>query len=923
MNTARDRVLCFLTAVVLALAGCGGKDAASYIASAKNYMAKADYKSATIEIKNALQKDPDNKDARTMLAKALLETGNPAGAETEIRKATSLGAPADEAYPLLARALAGQREFKKLTTELGGIRLDTPAARANLAVALAAGHFAQGNVDLAQSALDAALADRPGDADALVMKAQIEARRGNIDAARKFVDQALSSSPDHLEALLIKAEFAASDGKRDEAEKLLDQAIAKHPTAPAPRFAMVSLALRSGKMDAAKAQVAKMKESAPRDFRTLYADALVSFTTGDAAGARDAIQRVLAVAPDNPQSLLLSGLVNSQLGSFAVAEDSLRKVLAKVPNEPTAVRALAAVYLRTGRAPQAVETLGQALKTRGDDPLLLRAAGEAYLAAGNLALATKAYERANALDKSDMAGRVRLAQVRLQAGDAARAFSDLDALSASDSSKYQADLALFSAHLRRHEYDKALAAADAILKKQPASAIPHYLRGIAYLAKRDLKNARASFEKALEIQPDYHAAARSLAIIDIQEGSVEAARDRYTRLLAKYPNNEDLLLGSAEVLRASGASQEKIREALDKAVAANPTSVRARLALVAHSAQYGDAKAAIATTQAALAGIPNDPQLTEALGTYQLASGDANQALETFKRLVQLQPQNPLALLRLAQAQSAAKDYTSAIDSERKALALRPDLAASWTALAKTHLASGKPDAALAEARKVQKDFPEKAFGYMLEGEIYAAQKKWGEAAKAYEAAMARQPSSLLVAKQYAALVSAGKSADATATANKWTKAHPDDATISLLLAQQSQQKKDYATASAGYRRVLEIDSDNVVALNNLAWILAEQKDPKAIEYAEEAHRLSPFNANVLDTLGWTVTRSGDPKRGVQLLRMASNLSPRHAEIRLHLAQALNNAGDKTGARRELTELTKLAKDSPVRIEAEKLLATL
>ncbi len=127
--------------------------------------------------------------------------------------------------------------------------------------------------------------------------------------------------------------------------------------------------------------------------------------------------------------------------------------------------------------------------------------------------------------------------------------------------------------------------------------------------------------------------------------------------------------------------------------------------------------------------------------------------------------------------------------------------------------------------------------------------------------------------------------------ANKWSKAHPDDATIPLVLAQQSQQRKDYAAASAGYRRVLEIDSDNVVALNNLAWILAEQKDPKAIEYAEEAHRLSPFNANVLDTLGWTVTRSGDPKRGVQLLRMASNLSPRHAEIRLHLAQALNNAG--------------------------------
>jgi len=82
MKILHARVLCWLFATAL-LAGCGGKDAASFIASAKSYMAKADYSAATIEIKNALQKDPDNREARTLLAKALLETGNPGAAETE------------------------------------------------------------------------------------------------------------------------------------------------------------------------------------------------------------------------------------------------------------------------------------------------------------------------------------------------------------------------------------------------------------------------------------------------------------------------------------------------------------------------------------------------------------------------------------------------------------------------------------------------------------------------------------------------------------------------------------------------------------------------------------------------------------------------------------------------------------------------
>jgi putative PEP-CTERM system TPR-repeat lipoprotein len=720
--------------------------------------------------------------------------------------------------------------------------------------------------------------------------------------------------------LLVKAEFEAVDGRRDAAEKLVEQAIAKHGSSVAARFGMVSLALRGGKLDVAKAQVAKMKEIAPRDFRTLYAEALISFVSGDAAAARDALQRVLAVAPDNPQSLLLSGLVHAQLGSFAQAEDALRKVLAKSPNEPTATRALAAVFMRSGRAGQAVDTLNQALKRHADDPLLLRAVGEAYLASGNLKLATQAYERASALDKADVSSKIRLAQVRMQSGETARAFSDLDALAASDSSKSQAELALFAEHLRRRQYDKALAAADAIEKKQPQSPLPANLRGTVYLAKRDLPKARASFEKALELQPDYHAAAQSLAIIDIQEGHVEAARDRYARLLSKHPNNEELLLASAEIQHLSGAPRDKVRETLDKAVAANPTSVRARLAQISFSQRQGDFTKAIANAQAALAAIPNDPQLTDALAASQAASGELPQATETFKRLVQLQPENPGALLRLAAVQTAAKDYAGAVDSSRRALALRADLAVAWTTLAKGLLLSGKPDAAIAEAHKVQKDHPDKAFGYLLEGEVLAAQRKWADSAKAFEAALARQASPALVVKQYQALVNAGKTADATALANKWAKAHADDATIPLLLAQQSQQRNDLDTAVAGYRRVLEIDSDNIVALNNLAWILSERKDPKGLEYAEEAHRLSPFNPNVLDTLGWSIARTGDPKRGVQLLRMAHNLAPREAEIRLHLAQALRESGDKEGARRELTELTKLDAASPVRAQAEKLL---
>ncbi len=153
---------------------------------------------------------------------------------------------------------------------------------------------------------------------------------------------------------------------------------------------------------------------------------------------------------------------------------------------------------------------------------------------------------------------------------------------------------------------------------------------------------------------------------------------------------------------------------------------------------------------------------------------------------------------------------------------------------------------------------------------------------------------------------------------------HPDDVTIPLMLAQQHQQQKDLAAAKTGYRKVLGIDADNVVALNNLAFLLTEEKDPKGLEYAEHAHRLAPFNPNILDTYGWSLMRNGQAARGAKLLQMAASLAPGEPEIRLHLAQALAASGDKAGARKELGPLTtKLDKNSPIRAEAEKLLGTL
>jgi putative PEP-CTERM system TPR-repeat lipoprotein len=924
MNKRSLHTLAYVAALVAVtvLFGCG-KDTASFIASANSYMAKHDYPAAIIELKNALQKEPGNGEARLLLASAMLASSDPVSAEAEVRKAIDAGLPPDRTHPILLRSLVAQGQMAKAIKEMENQRVENPAARSEIAVSLAIANAALGKVEVARTLIDATLAEQPQYVKALLLKAQLLGLTRDLDGALASIDAALKASPDDVDALLMKAEFEMAHNRRDNAQKLMEHAVEAHPNSLAARSALATLAATSGKLDIAKAQVAKMREIEPRDFRTTYADALVAFASGDNPRAHEALVRLLSARPNHQPSMLLSGMVDFQMGSYATAEEMLRKVLARRPSDSTGRRVLASLYLRTGRAQGALDLLEPVLKQQTNDVVALRVAGEAYLATGQAQLAASAYERANELDKSNVASQVRLAQVRFATGETTRAFGDLEALSAKSPSANQADLALFSAHLTRKEYDNALAVVDALEKKQAKSPLPSYLRGLVYASMRDLEKARVNFEKALEIQPDFDVAASTLAALDVQQGKPQLARDRYDRLLAKHPKNEQLLLASAALVEMTGGTQDQVRSALDKAVTANPTSVKSRLARINYDVRRRDAKSALASVQSALAAIPKDPRLVDVLATVQLMNGEFNQAVETLKQLVALQPENPMPLLRLAELQTSLKDYGGALENQRKALALKPDLPQALASLSRTFVTAGRPEAAITEARRLQKEQPDRAIGYGLEAEVLASQKKWAESAAVFKTALARQPSSAIAVRLYVVLQSAGRSAEATAVADKWIKDHPKDVVMLELIAQQSQQRKAYRDAAEGYRRVLDVDPSSVSALNNLAWILTEQNDPKGLEYAEQAHRLAPMNPNVLDTYGWALARTGEPKRGVVLLRMASALAPAQNEIRLRLAKALIDSGDKSGARLTLTELSKLDKDSPIRMEAEKLLGTL
>ena len=912
----------FLLSGVLLLGSCSQESPESLIKSAKEYIAKRDYAAAAIQLKNALQQQ-ENGEARYLLATTQIQQGDLGAAELHLRQAIDSRFAPDTVYPELGRVMLELGDFRKLVTELANVNIDDPGAKSMVKAVVGEAYFGLGQIDDARKAFSVALASNPSEPRARVGEARIIAAQGDIASATTLVGSILAVAPNQPQALALKADLLIAQSKPDEAVATLSALVNAAPYNGHARSALVSLLIAGDKFEQAGAGIAAMKKALPRDIRWRYLEGVLAFRRAQPVQARDAVLQVLNVIPDHGPSLLLAAAAEYQIGSLSTAENHLRKVLATYPRSLYARNLLVATYLRKGQPLKAEDTLAPGLKQAPQDPTVLRAAGEVAFANNKFADAAKYYEQALAIEKDSVALRTRLAQIRLATGETVRALEDLQTASGLDKNAYQADLSLVSAYLSQKQYEKALAAVATLERKQPANPLTYATKATVFIAKQDVKNARASLEKALSIQFNYLPAARILAGLDVADKNPEAAKARFETILAKEPANDSALLSLAETQIAAKALHKEIVATFDRAIKANPASASARVALVKFHSRNRDTQSALAAAQAAVAAMPNDPGIIDALGLAQLASGDTAQAIETFNKLTLLLPDSPLPLMRLASAQYAAKQVDAPIQALRKALVLNPDFLEAQRQLIIAQLAAGRADEALKETKAIQKARPRESIGFAMEGDVLANQNKHIEAANAYAEGIKRQPDAGLVVRQLELLQAAGKPIEADAVLTKWLQENPKDPVVRFHLGNAAVQNNDYKNAAARYREVFALQPDNLAVLNNLAWVLNEMQDPAAMGFAEKAYAISPDNADVQDTYGWLLVNKGDTKRGIEVLSRAVATAPKAVEPRLHLAKALMKSGDKAAAKRELDTLATMVKGGPAKAEVEKLLQSL
>lgn len=906
-------------AVVASLiAACGGEKPEAMVASARDYLAKNDPRAAMIQLKNVLQKDPTLGEARFLLGKALFETGDMAGAEVELRKAMEAKYSTDQVVPVLAQVMMATGQSKKVFDELQKISMTSPEAQADFAASIAQAYAAQGNVEKAKAAIDSALASNPDQPRAALMKARLLVAEKDVAGALAIIDRLLTKNERQPEAWIMKGDILEFQKDAEGALAAYHKAVDVKPEAVAGHVSLINAYLRRDKLDEAGQQLANMKKSAPKSLPGLMAETNYLYKKQDFERAGEVAQEMLRSAPNNPRALLMAGTIQFQLNQFVQAEANLSRAVKAVPDSVVARRMLAAVYLRSGQPALAATTIEPVLDRGEKDAGLMSLAGDIYMRNGNTDKAEEYFSKAAALDPTNPTKQARVALTHLAEGNDS-GFAELERIASADTGT-TADMALIASAIRRKDYAKAMKAIDALEKKQPDSPLVHTLRGTLFAAKGDVTTGRKELEKALALKPGHFPAAVALANLDLSEKKPDQARKRFEGVLAADPKNFQAYLALAELEAKGGGKPEAVVAQLRKAVDVQPTVPTTRIALVSYYLSTKDVKSAVSSAQEAVNAFPERPEMLDLLAQAQQAAGDSNQALATCNKMASMMPGVPQPFLRMAEINAASKRGDDAIQNLRKALDIKPDLLVAQKGLIGLYLDAKKYSEATAVAQEVKRQRPKESVGYVLEGDIASAHQQWSEALGSYRTGLKTAPSSELAVKLYAVYVADSKQDEAEKFATTWFADHPQDAAFRLALAESATARKNYPVAVRHYQHLIQAQPNNAVLLNNLAWVLGQMKDPRAVEYAEKANKISPNQPAIMDTLGSLLVAKGEATRGLELLSKALEQAPNAPALKLNVARALIKVGKLDEARKALRELSALGDKFPDQAEVQNLL---
>ena len=198
----------------------------------------------------------------------------------------------------------------------------------------------------------------------------------------------------------------------------------------------------------------------------------------------------------------------------------------------------------------------------------------------------------------------------------------------------------------------------------------HHRLACAYLENRRFALARASLERALQLNPGYVAAEVELALLDAREGRLAEALDALRRLGRDSVSEPRELGRGIESLEHADWDQAAVL--IRGALGLEEPEVEAAIADYHARMRDGDRAGAARRVRAAIAANPRYADLHFLLGVAELEDGHLDDAIASLARALELHSGFHAARLQLARVLEAQGDVARARDQVTRVLEADP-----------------------------------------------------------------------------------------------------------------------------------------------------------------------------------------------------------------------------------------------------------
>jgi tetratricopeptide (TPR) repeat protein len=306
-------------------------------------------------------------------------------------------------------------------------------------------------------------------------------------------------------------------------------------------------------------------------------------------------------------------------------------------------------------------------------------------------------------------------------------------------------------------------------------------------------------------------------------------------------------------------------------------------------------------------------------GKVLARAGLSDEALTKFRAAAAAGlPEGDLNAARLQLDLNRAEQARKLLESS---LARTPDWREASQLLIQVDARTGQVDRALARARALAGDSPPEVLSE-IEGDVYAMAGKLPQAIASYESAQRTRLTATLALKLFDVRRQA-RVAPVEQSLTQWLASNPGDVEVRQLLAGYYEAAERYDEAIAEYEKLADLKPPHPAILNNLAWLLHEKGDARALDLAQRAHLAAPKVPEIADTYGWILVQRNQAAEGLGVLQAALSGSPSNPDIQYHVAAAYAKSGQQKKAAELLRESLKSGKPFRSRKAAETLLSSI